>query len=75
MFFVKAKPEHTHAAYMSGENVEVGSDQFVSVGDQRAELKTGGLYIENTFGEGTLNNYVIIIGIAFLVILTILALV
>lgn len=75
MFLIKTKPEHTKAAYMSGVNVELGSSQFVSVGDERTDLKTGGFYIENVFGEGTLNNYVIPVGLAFMVVLLVLALI
>jgi len=75
MLFTKAKPENTQAAYMSGENVEVGTSQFVSVSDERSELKTGGLYLENAFGEQTLNYYIRPIGLAFLVTLLVLALV
>ncbi len=68
----KAKPEESRAAYMCGENVEIGVDEFVAVADERTELKTGGFYIENIFGEGKLNRFVVPTGIIFLVILFVL---
>jgi len=69
---VRAKPEESHAAYMCGENVEIGTDEFVAVADERTELKTGGFYIENMLGEGNLNRFVVPIGIVLLVILFVL---
>jgi ech hydrogenase subunit A len=74
MVLIRVKPEQNRASYMCGENVEIGSDQFYSVGDEKTSLETGGFYIENVFGEGTLNKYIIPIGVVFLGILLILAL-
>jgi len=68
----RAKPEESRAAYMCGENVEIGTDEFVAVADERTELKTGGFYIENMLGEGNLNRFVVPIGIVLLVILFVL---
>ena len=69
----RAKPEEDRAAYMCGENVEIGVDEFVAVADERTQLKTGGFYIESTLGEGNLNRFVVPVGIVFLVILFVLA--
>jgi ech hydrogenase subunit A len=69
----RAKPEATRSAYMCGENVEIGVDEFVAVADERTPLKTGGFYIENTLGEGNLNRFVVPVGIGLLVILFVLA--
>lgn len=69
---VRAKPEESHASYMCGENVEIGTDEFVAVADERTELKTGGFYIENMLGEGNLNRFVVPIGVVLLVILFVL---
>ena len=68
----RAKPEENRAAYMCGENVEIGTDEFIAVADERTTLKTGGFYIEPTLGEGNLNRFVVPIGIIFLVILFVL---
>lgn len=69
----RAKPEEDRAAYMCGENVEIGVDEFVAVADERTQLKTGGFYIESTLGEGNLNRFVVPVGIVLLVILFVLA--
>jgi ech hydrogenase subunit A len=69
---IRAKPEESHASYMCGENVEIGTDEFVAVADERTELKTGGFYIENMLGEGNLNRFVAPIGVVLLVILFVL---
>jgi len=66
---VKVKPEEDRPAYMCGENVEIGVDEFVAVADERTQLKTGGFYLEGTMGEGKLNKVVIPVGIVILVIL------
>jgi ech hydrogenase subunit A len=66
---VKAKPEESRAAYMCGENVEVGADEFTAVADERTALKTGGFYAETALGEKNLNRFVIPIGIVFLIVL------
>jgi ech hydrogenase subunit A len=69
----RAKPEASRSSYMCGENVEIGVDEFVAVGDERTGLKTGGFYIENTLGEGNLNRFVLPVGIVLLVILFVVA--
>ena len=69
---MKAKPEASRAAYMCGENVEIGSDEFVAVADERTELKTGGLYIESLLGEQKLDRFVVPAGVILLVILFLL---
>ena len=69
----RAKPEASRSSYMCGENVEIGVDEFVAVGDERTGLKTGGFYIENILGEGNLNRFVVPVGIVLLVILFVLA--
>ena len=66
---VKAKPEESRAAYMCGENVEIGADEFVAVADERTELKTGGFYVETALGEKNLDRFVIPVGIIFLIVL------
>jgi ech hydrogenase subunit A len=71
----RARPEEDRAAYMCGENVEVGVDEFVAVADERTQLKTGGFYIESTLGEGNLNRFVVPVGIVLLVVLFVLAVV
>lgn len=68
----RAKPEESHASYMCGENVEIGTDEFVAVADERTQLKTGGFYIESMLGEGNLNRFVVPIGVVLLVILFVL---
>jgi ech hydrogenase subunit A len=72
---VKVKADATRAAYMCGENAEMGADEFTAVRDLRTELKTGGFYIEGILGEGALNRYILPIGIVFLVALLSLALI
>jgi ech hydrogenase subunit A len=69
----RAKPEASRSAYMCGENVEIGVDEFVAIADERTALKTGGFYIENILGEGNLNRFVVPVGIVLLVILFVLA--
>jgi len=69
---IRAKPEESRSSYMCGENVEIGTDEFVALGDERTKLKTGGFYIENTLGEGNLNKFIVPIGIVFLIILFVL---
>jgi len=69
----RAKPEASRSSYMCGENVEIGVDEFVAVGDERTGLKTGGFYIENILGEGNLNRFVVPVGIILLVILFVVA--
>jgi len=71
----RAEPEESRASYMCGENVEIGTDEFVAVADERTQLKTGGFYIENTLGEGNLNRFVVPIGIVLLVILFVVTLI
>ena len=71
----RAKPEASRSAYMCGENVEIGVDEFVAVADERTELKTGGFYIENVLGEGNLNRFVVPVGIVLLVILFVVAMI
>jgi hypothetical protein len=66
---VRAKPEQSRAAYMCGENVEVGTDAFVAVADERTELKTGGFYAESILGERNLNRFIEPIGIVLLIIM------
>ncbi len=66
---MKAKPEATRPAFMCGENVEIGSDEFVAVADERTPLMTGGFYIEGLLGEQRLDRFVIPAGIVLLVIL------
>jgi ech hydrogenase subunit A len=68
----KAKPEISRPAYMGGENVEIGVDQFVGLGDERTQLKTGGFYVENILGEKNLIRFIVPIGIVFLVVLFVL---
>ena len=68
----KVKPENSRPAYMSGENVEMGVDQFVGLGDERTQLKTGGFYIENILGEKNLIRFVVPVGILFLIVLFVL---
>jgi ech hydrogenase subunit A len=72
--FVKIKPGQTNTAYMSGENVEIGTDKFTSVGDATVDLKTGGLYLEAVFGEDRITKVIIPLGIALLAGLLVLAL-
>jgi ech hydrogenase subunit A len=72
LLVTRVKPGQSRAAYMCGENVEIGSDQFTAEGDRRTDLKTGGFYIENVFGEGTFNRYSIPAGLVFMAILFIL---
>jgi len=71
-FAAKARPETSRAAYMCGENVEIGADEFLAVGDERTQLKTGGFYVENILGEKKLNRFIEPIGIAFLIVLFVL---
>lgn len=66
---VRAKPEESRSAYMCGENVEMGVDAFVAVGDERTELKTGGFYAETALGERNLNRFIEPIGIVLLIIM------
>jgi ech hydrogenase subunit A len=72
LFITRVKPEENRAAYMCGENVEVGTNEFTSVADERTKLETGGFYIEGILGERNLNKFILPIGIVFLVILFIL---
>jgi len=69
----RPKPEASRSSYMCGENVEIGVDEFVAVGDERTGLKTGGFYIESVLGEGNLDRFVVPVGIVLLVILFVLA--
>ncbi len=71
-FATRVKPEESRAAYMCGENVEMGADEFMAVADERSKLKTGGLYVEDIFGERNLNRFILPAGIVFLVVLFIL---
>ena len=57
---------------MSGENVEMGVDQFGGLGDERTQLKTGGFYVENILGEKNLIRFVVPVGILFLIVLFVL---
>jgi ech hydrogenase subunit A len=66
---VKAKPEESQAAYLCGENVEIGVDEFTALADERTELKTGGFYVESTLGERNLNRFIEPIGIIFLIVM------
>ena len=66
---VRARPEESQAAYMCGENVEVGADEFTAVADERTELKTGGFYVETALGEKNLNRFIEPIGIVFLIVM------
>jgi ech hydrogenase subunit A len=68
-YLIKIKPGQTHTAYMSGENVEVGTDKFTSVGDTQVDLKTGGMYLESVFGENRINKVIMPLGIVLLVVL------
>lgn len=70
---IRTKPEESCAAYMCGENAEIGVDEFVAVADERTPLRTGGFYIENTLGEGNLNRFIVPTGIILLIILLVLA--
>lgn len=72
---VRARPEASRSAYMCGENVEIGVDEFVAVADERTALKTGGFYIDNMLGEGNLNRFVVPVGIVLLVILFVVAMI
>lgn len=69
----RPKPEEVRAAYVCGENVEIGVDEFVAVADERSPLKTGGFYIENILGEANLNKVIVPVGIVLLIILFVLA--
>jgi len=71
-FTARAKREENRAAYMCGENAEIGADEFLAVGDERTQLKTGGFYVENILGEKKLNRFIEPIGIAFLIVLFVL---
>jgi hypothetical protein len=66
---VKVKPEESQAAYLCGENVEIGTDEFTALADERTELKTGGFYVESTLGERNLNRFIEPIGIIFLIVM------
>ena len=66
---VKVKPEESRAAYLCGENVEIGTDEFMALADERTELKTGGFYVESTLGERNLNRFIEPIGIIFLIVM------
>ena len=72
---VRVQANSSRAAYMCGENAEVGADEFTAVRDQRTALKTGGFYIAGVFGEGAFNKYILPVGIAFLAALLALALI
>jgi hypothetical protein len=63
------KPEESRAAYLCGENVEIGADEFITMSDERTELKTGGFYVEAALGEKNLDRFFIPIGVAFLIII------
>lgn len=69
----RPKPEEVRAAYVCGENVEPGVDEFVTVADERSPLKTGGFYIENILGERNINRIVVPVGIVLLIVLFVLA--
>jgi ech hydrogenase subunit A len=71
----RAKPETSRSAYMSGENVEIGTDEFVGLGDERTQLKTGGFYAEGILGEKKLLRFIVPIGIVFLIILFVLVMI
>ena len=71
-FTARAKPETSRSAYMGGENVEIGTDEFVGLGDERTQLKTGGFYAESILGEKNLIRFIIPIGIVFLIVLFVL---
>lgn len=66
---VRIRPETGRAAYMCGENAEMGCDEFVAIADERTELKTGGFYAESLLGEERLDRFIIPSGVVFLVIL------
>jgi hypothetical protein len=66
---VRARPEQSRAAYMCGENVEIGVDEFTAVADERTPLKSGGFYVENILGERNLNRFIEPIGIVLLIIM------
>jgi len=63
------KPEESRAAYLCGENVEIGADEFITMSDERTELKTGGFYMEAALGEKNLDRFFIPIGVAFLIVI------
>lgn len=65
----RPRPEQTQAAYMCGENAEVGTDEFVTAADERTELKTGGFYVESSLGEKSLNKFIIPVGVVFIIVL------
>jgi len=60
--FIKVRKEEIRPAYIAGEHVGMEM-KFRSLGDEPVELKTGGYYLENIFGERVLNRAVIPIGI------------
>jgi len=66
---VRLRPETGRAAYMCGENVEMGSDEFIAVGDEKTELKTGGFYMEGVLGEQRLERLIVPAGVVLLSIL------
>jgi ech hydrogenase subunit A len=68
-FRVRPKPEESRAAYLCGENVEMGTDEFRAVADERTELKTGGFYIESSLGEKNLDKFIIPVGVVFIIVL------
>jgi hypothetical protein len=68
-FLVKAKPEESRAAYMCGENVEIGADEFTAVADERTQLRTSGFYVAPALGERNLNRFIEPIGIVLLIIM------
>jgi ech hydrogenase subunit A len=72
---VKIKPGQTKTAYMGGENLEVGIDQFNSIGDNPVDLKTGGYYLENLFGEARITRVIIPLGILMLAALMVMAII
>jgi ech hydrogenase subunit A len=71
----RAKPETSRSAYMGGENVEIGTDEFIGLGDERTQLKTGGFYAEGILGEKNLIRFIVPIGIVFLIILFVLVMI
>jgi ech hydrogenase subunit A len=73
LLIIRVKPKESRAAYMCGENLEMGADEFVAVADERTKLRTGGLYIEGVFGERNLNRFIMPAGIGLLVIMFIIA--
>jgi ech hydrogenase subunit A len=63
----KPKSEESRAAYLCGENVEMGADEFVAIADERTALKTGGFYAESSLGEKNLDRFIVPAGVVFII--------